>query len=673
MTTDHYLTIRTPLDATSKRERKFTIQSLAGEEGISRDFSYRLQLSSLERLTDDEIRKLMGQSITVDIAYLDPKSSRRQRYINGIVYHLEELGMSRYPSLPDIWQYEIDIGSWFRKLDFIKDCRIFQKSGNTCIKLISDLLREYGFYDFHSDIKSSLPRRDYKVLYNEAISRFISGMLREDGIIWRFEHFDNKHVMVFSDYSTAFPEISDRSIARGDRITSFCRTSPFNPVQELSEASFAWENPPVKKIVLKKHGDSGHLKHYVYTGRYADRTEGEEKIRRDVLSADCQRNRYAGESTIRAFAAGTVFKLYAPIVPEHNQTFLIETLKIEATDHSYRNTFTVIPAKLPYFLPRDLSGAENRMMGPQTAFVIGEGGAGSVQTDNLGRIRVQFHWSHPSPNNKSPSTSAYVRVAMPAAGDKRGFLFNPRVGEEVIVDFEDGNPEKPFIVGCVYSKNNPPPFVPSSKPYRSIIKNDRHPDANQVIFEDKPGSEVLEITARKEMNIDVNNNMTIDVTKDMKVTATAQNIRASEGVDISAGNEINHQSLVSILNLAALASINTAGGNILNLAAGIVKQAAGGILTNLAGVLMANTSVMGITHSAEGEVTTESKMMMLNTAPNVINTGENTMDNKAALGILNKAQTEMINKGKSKEDKISLMSQSEARKFVVKGDTKVGP
>lgn len=667
-----YLTVQSPLDETVKRDRKFHMQSLVGEEGICSDFSFTIRLCSLERLKDNEIKQLIGNSLTVAIGYADITSVRKHRYINGLIYRLEELGMSRTPHLPDIWEYEVEIGSWFRKLDAIKDCRIFQKAGNSSIQLVSDLLREYNLYDFRNETRENLPRKDYLVMYNETVGGFIKRLLKEESLVWRFEHDEGKHILVFGDDTTAFPTIPPEAVAPEDAVRSFCRKESFIPVSEVTEAAFEWENPPVKKVARSTASQKGRLKQYVYTGLFKGRDEGEHKIRKHGLAIDSKENRYQGESTIRVMSAGHMFMLNAPTVLEHGKSFLIKTLRIEATDQVYKNYFTVLPAKVPYYPSRYNGSMQACVAGPQTAFVVGEGNSGSVQTDRLGRVKVRFHWDHHSPKGSS-NTSAYLRVAIPSAGTERGYLFNPRIGEEVLVDFEDGNPDKPFIVGCLYSKNNPPPFPPNSNPWRSIIKNTAQADANQVIFEDKANGECLEIIAKKDMTIDVNNDMKIDVQKDMSVKSNAHYILAKEGVDIKAGGSIDNRSLVTILTLAALAQINTAGSSIMNLAAGLVKQAAGGILSNLAGVLYANTSVLGITQSAKGVIQNESNLLMLNTASSVINAGDDTVDNKAALAILNNASTEMVNKGKSKEDKITLLSNSEAGKFVVTGRTNVGP
>jgi hypothetical protein len=206
----------------------------------------------------------------------------------------------------------------------------------------------------------------------------------------------------------------------------------------------------------------------------------------------------------------------------------------------------------------------------------------------------------------------------------------------------------------------------------SLIKNTADQRANQVMLDDKPNGELLEVVAKKALAISVNGKMKIDVKQNATVDANAVYVIAKSGVDLKAGKDINAQSLVTIFNIAALTATDTAGGNNINAAAAIVLQGAGGILTNLAGAIYANTSVLGITQATTGKIDNSSSLLVLNTASSVVNAGENTVDNKAALAILNNSGTDLVNKGGTKKNK-ALLSMSEAKTFVVNGDTKVGP
>ncbi|MBU3914563.1 hypothetical protein KKA14_03430, partial [bacterium] len=224
----------TSLDSSVKRTNKFDIQYLGGEEGIREDFSYRLKISTLERLSDKEIHELIGGSLTVKIGFKDQKGVSRYRFINGIVYQLTELGMSRAPLTPEIWRYEVQLSSWMKKLEYVRDCRIFQKNGNTSMSIISDLLRELGFHDFKNEAGGDFPRRDYEVIYNETVSNFVRRLLQEDGVIWRFEHSENKHLLIFSLDSTALPEIEATSFGQLDAVKSFCEYTRHLPIKECA-------------------------------------------------------------------------------------------------------------------------------------------------------------------------------------------------------------------------------------------------------------------------------------------------------------------------------------------------------------------------------------------------------------------------------------------------------
>lgn len=666
-----YLSIQTPLDDDAAREHRFHIEHLAGEEGLGREFTYRVKVLSPERLSEEEVHRLVGTSVTVQIDYRDANGMLRSRFINGLVYELKELGLDRAPLMPDIWKYEIEISSWLRQLRSIKDFRIFQKNSQTAESIVTELLHEFGFTDVRSEIGHPLPLRKYVVMYNETVYDFITRLLGEEGIFWRFDFFENKHELIFCNDSILLPLIPDESITRVDRFTLFRRQDSFVPITDYTSASFDWQSPPVKTTTRPINPGNDHLRSYEYTADYQRRSEGRQQVEIWDRATKSEANSLSGESTIRVLAAGRRFTLMAPAIPELNEkTFLLKDLFLEATPIHYKNSFICQPDSVPFASHRK-ADKKPKVHGLQTATVVGEGVNGDVSVDQLGRVKVRFHWDYQSPKNAS-HTSADIRVAMPAAGVQRGFLFNPRIGEEVLVDFENGDPEKPVIIGSLYSKTNPPPFAPHSHPHKSIIKNASDKDSNQVMFDDKPGAEKLEIVAKKEMSIHVNRNMTVDVKKDINIESTATYILAKSGVSITAGNMINNMSLATILTIAGLLVNNSAGENILNAAAAIVFQGAGGKLENLAGTLIANTSAMGIKQRTEGVMENVSAALLSHLGMSVKEVGEDGVTNEAKLGIVSSASTALVKKGQTEKSK-SLMSMSEAKKVNVQGKTTVGP
>ncbi len=666
-----YLTLQTRLDDTVKRDHKFSIQSLTGEEGICEEFSYKINVCSPERLTASDSEKLIGNKVTLNIAWSDSSSKRKTRYINGLVYGLTELGMSRAPHLPDIWQYEIDLSSWLKKLDFISDCRIFQKPNNNSIRIVSDILREYGFHDFRSEVSRKLVPRKYSVLYNESILNYIKRLLLEDGILWHYEHHENKHVLVLTANALDLPEIPLENMPRTDMVQSFRKKKSHLPVGSYSRASYRWENQQVKTIKKPVNYDTGKLHHFEYIPNFNGNEEGEEIVARYCTNLVGESGIYEGESTIRAFASGHRFTLTAPVLSDLNgKSFLLRKLKIEATQSKYRNCFTALPGTEGFF-ENELKGVKTpKVLGPQTAVVVGEGGNGHVRTQAEGCVKVRFHWDHYSPKDAS-HTSAYLRLTMPGAGERRGMLFVPKIGEEVVVDFENGNPDKPLIIGSVYSRHNPPPFKPNTQPFKSIIKNASAADSNQVVFNDNPGQENLEIIAKKDMTMAVSRDFNIDAVNNINIKAKSIVIVSKDSINVAAGKNIENTSLATIINLGLAAIMNTACVNILDLALGIVYNKSGGLVSQLAGGILANTSALGIKQASDNLIKNTSAALLLNTSPAVINSGDKSINTKAGLAILNSA-SEAISNESDKKTGDALVSMTEAKNAAVKGNTTMG-
>lgn len=670
---NNYLSLNTSLDASVKRHFKFNVISLRGSEGMCEDFFYKIRLCSQERLSDKDVQQLMGSSATLSIAFSDFKLNKNQKYINGIVFRLTEIGLSKTPLMTDIWQYEIELSSWFKKLDQMKECRIFQKGNNDSVSIAGELLREYGFHDFRFEVKNKLPAKSFSVLYNETVANYIKRILLEDGVFWRFEHSENKHVLAFHDDSRALPEIPIENIANLDAVKSFQKRAQHVPTADITRASYHWGNQAVKKAKQKIDVEKGILNHYEYIPNFISKADGETIVSRLSTKIAGEKETYIGESTIRNFTAGYRFDLFAPVLKEiDGNSFLLQHVRTEATQKSFKNIFTAIPGRQPYY-PDEFADIETpRIYGPQTAMVVGEGGNGHVRTQEHGCVKVRFHWDHLAPKDDQ-HTSAFIRIGMPGAGERRGMIFVPRVGEEVVVNFEDGNPDKPLIIGSVYSRHNPPPLQPAGNPFSSTIRNSSDRDSNQLAFYDSPSQENLEIVAKKDMNIDVSNDCNIDAVNNINIKARSVFIVTKDTINVVAGNNIENMSLATIINLGLAAIMNTACANILDLALGIVYNKSGGLYSQLAGGIIANTSALGIVQASDNLIESTSQALLLNTASSVINSGSENVKTKAGLAILNSASEKINNESDKKTNKISLVSMSEAKNADVKGNTTIGP
>ncbi len=616
-----YLKFNTKLDASVPREQKFELYQIQGDEGLCKDFTYELKISSLERLTDEEIEGLIGSQVSVEIQFLDNELESGCRFINGIIYQLTELGMSRSPLIPQIWRYRVVISSWMKQLEYVKDCRIFQKKGNTSITIITELLQELGFRNFKQNQLEKLPLKEYTVMYNETVSKFIRRLLQEDGIIWHFEHTNDRHTLVFSSDSTRFPEIPQTVSGKHDSIKSFCKEGVFIPAKDCMVSSYNWENPPVKQI-SKAAGTNAAaaLPSFHYPADFLIHEEGEKKaeylqqaIRNKIIT-------YKGESTIRALTAGKHFKLFAPTLPDlHQKAYLIKDVFIEADNETYKNRFIALPPKQHFRLLADEDLAKPKIFGTQTATVVGENDAGRPSTERLGRVKVRFQWDHYSPENNS-QTSAYIRVAGTSAGSQRGFIFTPRVGDEVVVSYEDGNPDKPLIIGAAYSDINPPPHSPVTKPYTSVIRSDGGVDANQITLTDMSDSEILKINARKDMNYKVGHDLNIEVENELFIMINDETINATENITTDADG--------SIIEGTSGPMSHIAGSNITNMALGAISKLAGAAIKSESGAATTNTAILSIDNKAKGAVTQMADAMLANTsAENIASIAENIKQN----------------------------------------------
>ncbi|MCG8337513.1 MAG: type VI secretion system tip protein VgrG [Proteobacteria bacterium] len=687
----NYLSVYSNLDTSVKRDRKFWLQKIEGSEGLCEDFDYSLKVNSLERLSSQDIEKLLGDAITVELEYLAQNHLSEKKYINGLVYKIVEAGLSRAPLQPDVWEYTIEIGPWFRQLDYIKDCRIFQKGGNNSMKIVSELLNELGFRAFKDKTKGKLPAREYSVIYNETISDYIRRICLEDGILWRYEHFEKRHELVFYNHSSDLPEIPDHSRGVQDGVFAFCHEKTHIPIKESTISSYHWETSPVKKVKKTSGLNKATMGDFRYRSSFKDRDEGEQQADRRIQSLKSRKDRFYGQSTMRHFTSGASFNLHASTLKDHHRkSFLIKHLFLKATRENYTNSFEAVPAGTPYY-----PAVENRIkrpviVGTQTAVVVGAEGKGKVSSNKHGQVKVRFHWDHHPPDN-AIHTSAYVRVSNPAAGSQRGFVFTPRIDEEVIISYENGNPDKPLIVGSVYSKNRPTPGMqgsgslkdsimnmtgagggeryvsPVSQLYSGTIKSDEDKDSNRMTLNDQKGNESYELNAKKDLNMDVGRDLNIDVEDDIYIFANQENINAKESVKSQAGG--------SIINGTLTAMVNTAGRDISHMALGGIFNIAGGVISNMAGATITNTAILSVKNEASGPLKQEAATLLantalgtiLNTADNVFHEGDLAVTNISLAEIINIASKEIETKSMFQKVQTDNESNTETGDFVIKG------
>lgn len=492
----------------------FVITSLQGSEYISGLFEFELELySDNHQIAPD---KIIGKSATVKI------HNDQERCFNGYIKTLTlgEAGPHNHR------RYRMTMVPWLWFLTKTNNCRIFQEKNTKDI--VSQVFSDLGFSDF--DFKASPGKmREYCVQYNESDFQFVSRLLEEDGISYYFEHSAGKHVLVLVDQANAFKEVAETNLEYskgnmpGTQISRWEHLYDFKKGQwTLNDYNF---KEPKKDLKAGTKSNSAFAKnanyeHYEYPGLY-DTSAGRELVKIRLEAEESLRDSAQGLSDCSSFYAGGMFRLAKHATASEKDSYVIVAVEHNVSDNSffageegeakYGNNFICIPASVQ-FRP-DPIHQRPVMRGPQSALVVGPAGE-EVYIDEHARIKVQFYWDREG--KKDENSTCFIRVVQSWAGNQWGASFIPRIGHEVIVNFLDGDPDRPLVTGSVYNGWNKPVY--SSKTQSGIksrsTKGGTAQNYNEFRFEDKKGSEQLYLHAEKDFDSHVENNQTLTVEND---------------------------------------------------------------------------------------------------------------------------------------------------------------
>jgi type VI secretion system secreted protein VgrG len=552
--TDRPIKIDSPLG-----KDKLLVDRFEGEEAVSAPFEFRLRLRSREQAIDPS--SLLGQSVTVTIDRAD--GSNAQRPFNGVVARFENLGqIDREYCL-----YTAVLRPWFWLLSHTADCRIFQRQG--ALDIVKAVFTEGGFGAHEVKVSSPPPPREYCVQYNESDLAFVSRLLEEEGIFYYFRHEAGRHVMVLGDDASALSDSAESRVSlkakhggqRGtDRLRTWAHGYELRP-GKWAHTDYDFE-APASDLSAQAAAQGGvalmaKLEVFEYPGVHktgdAGRRRAAVRAEQSVTGYDVVR----GSSVVESFAPGTRFTVGEHHTPsEQGKRYVITEVRHVAQqsgayagtgegdgngegagEDRYVNYFVALPAE-PKLRPLRRT-PKPRMSGPQTALVVGPRGE-EVWTDKYGRVKVQFYWDRYG--KRDDSSSCWVRVAFPSAGSSWGLVAVPRVGYEVVVDYVDGDPDRPLVVGCVYNAQNMPPLsdagkgsAPSDMPGAKMMTTLRSQSLgrtggyNEITMNDRSGAESLFIKAQKDEVHKVGNDRETSIVKkdtlivgadrDVKVTA----------------------------------------------------------------------------------------------------------------------------------------------------------
>jgi type VI secretion system secreted protein VgrG len=509
------------MEITTPLGKDLLFHAMHAREELGRVGEWRLDLLSLKH--DINLDKVLGQSVTVKLALQDDST----RYFNGYVTRFSQGGMrGKYR------RYYATVRPWLWFLSRTADCRIFQEK--TVPQIIEKIFSEHPTASFKNSLTGSYATWTYCVQYRETDLNFVCRLMEQEGIYFYFKHEDGKHTMVLADSYSAHeaiageakvPFIAPEDLARPDieHVSSWTLTREIQPGAYVHD-DYDFERPSVdltaKKTISRPHAQSsGEV--YDYPGEYLQKADGDAAaaVRLDEYSAQFETAQAA--TNCKRIGTGSLFTLEKAARADQDGEHLIvaATYDLEFSDYEampdrggteYQCSFVAMPSKQQFRAQR--LTPKPSVQGPQTAVVVGPGGD-EIYTDQYSRVKVVFHWDREGLKKKDENCSCWIRVSQPWAGKTWGVIQIPRIGQEVIVDFLEGDPDQPIITGRVYNKEQMPPYALPANKTQSGVKSRSSlsggPDNfNEIRFEDKKGAEQLFIHAEKNQDIEVENDET---------------------------------------------------------------------------------------------------------------------------------------------------------------------
>ena len=496
-------------------ETKMSVIHFSANEWISFPYSVEVGCCALEEIKS--IDSFLGKDALLTVVNQDRSLPGMDRYFHGVIRRFQHTGRNGL-----FYLYDVELVPTFQQLCLRRNFRIFQD------KKVQDIVRKVleewnitsDFYRFA--LLDEELMRGTCVQYGETDLEFVSRILEEEGIFYFFEHYKDKHVMVMSDTPAVHVPIkgnpsitvnsNDGLVPEKESISSFTLSVRQRP-GVFTHRNFTFKNPPLNLTARKASTNPERFEIYQYPALHVDPKRGEDlaKTRLEQLTAT-QKQGHGASSSCRLIP-GYKFTLANHETKSMNTEYLIIELAHGGTQpqsleekgdggFSYDNTFTVIPAETTFRPP--FTGEKPTVKGVQTAIVVGPKGE-EINTDEYGRVRVQFHWDREG--KRDDRSSCWIRVGQAWGGLSRGGQFVPRIGDEVLVDFIDGDPDRPIITGSVYNSDNMPINSLKKSITQSGFKTKTHKGSgfHELRFDDAKGKEEIYLQSEKDWNILVKN------------------------------------------------------------------------------------------------------------------------------------------------------------------------
>ena len=504
------------------------LTSFSGSEEMGRLFNYQLNM-----ISDDpgiKPQDLVGTPVGWSVELGD----NSRRHWHGFVKSLSRGDIDG----KDRRNYRVEVVPWLWFLTQTSDCKIFQET--KVPDIIDEVLGEYGFADYNPDFQLEHKEWEYCVQYRETDFNFLSRLMEQEGIFYYFKHSEGAHQMVLTDHKDGYYTLPESNVdypddigsrAIDDHLTSWERKFQFVP-GKWAQRDYNFKTPSddlgADTSTVVDLPDVNNFEVYDYPGEYPDKGVGDGETRLRIEAEETRHDIVSATSLCKTFQVGGRFTVDqhrdsdeegAEVVITSIEHSGIEPMAYETGGDSgfiYKNSLSCLPSSRVFRTTR--STAKPIISGVQTAIVTGPAGE-EIYPDEFGRVKCQFHWDRYG--EKDDKSSCWIRVSQVHAGSGFGGIDIPRIDQEVVVSFLEGDPDRPLITGRVYHAQNMPPWeLPANKTQSGYLsrstKSGGKDNANAIRFEDLKGEEQLWIHAEKNQDIEVENDETHWVGRDRK-------------------------------------------------------------------------------------------------------------------------------------------------------------
>ena len=589
------------------------LNDMGGGEELGRLFTYELQLTSLDANID--LNQLLGKPMSVGVQLADGG----ERHFHGIVARCSQnIDQGQFAS------YQVVLRPWLWLLSRTSDCRIFQNQ--SIPQIIRQVFRDLGFSDFEDALSRPYREWEYCVQYRETSFDFVSRLMEQEGIYYFFRHEQDRHVLVLADAYGAHTTVpgyasipyypKDEQQRERDHMHDWHLARNVQPGSlELNDYDFQRPSASidVRSAMPREHA-AGDYPLYDYPGAYVQSEDGEHYARTRIEALQTQHEQIEFSGNARGLGSGHLFSLTGFSRQDQNREYLIVGIRYHLVQESlesgsgsgaaqFSSSLTCIDAQQSF---RPLASTHRPIVkGPQTALVVGPKGE-EIWTDQYGRVKVHFHWDRHDQSNEN--SSCWIRVSQSWAGKNWGSMQIPRIGQEVIVSFLEGDPDRPIITGRVYNAEQTVPYDLPENATQSGMKSRSSKGGtpanfNEIRMEDKKGLEQLYIHAERNQDIVVevdeshsvghdrnksighnetvtigNNRLRIVKQEDILSVGQRKTDSISQSYVIEVGENLRLVCGESILELNASGQINLTGVQISFYASGDAEFNTGGVL-----------------------------------------------------------------------------------------------